>query len=321
MNGESVTLDRTDLEVLQALHIDARASFARIGEVLGLSDRTVARRYARLRDARVINLVGVVDASHLDGAEWIVRMLCRPGAAQQIAEALGRRDDTRWVALLSGGTEISASVQAWTAAERDNLILQRLQRTAPVVSITAHSVLHVFSNARHGFEGPATLTAEQIKALRPRYDYVESSRLTDADRPLIQALAADGRAPYAALAATTGWSESTVARRITALRATGLLRFDLDVNATALGYHAEARLWASVPPAHLAATGEALADQPEVAFCASTTGTSNLMASVVCRDNRHLHRYLTERLGALPQITGIEVAPVIRVVKRAGRRP
>jgi len=317
MERDSVTLDDIDRKLLHALHLDARASFARIGEVLGVSDRTVARRYARLRDSKVINLVGVVDPGRLGGAEWVVRIQCKPGSALQVAEALARRDDTRWVALLSGGTEISASLRAWSARERDELILQRLNRTAPVVSVTAHSVLNVFSTARHGFEGPRELTADQIAALRP--NHTDTATLTDADRPLLEALAVDGRAPYPALAAATGWSESTVARRIHALRAADLLRFDLDVNAAALGHHAEARLWASVPPAHLAATGAAVAAHPEVAFCAATTGPTNLLISAVCRDSRDLYRYLTERLGALPLIGEVQTAPVIRVVKRAGR--
>ncbi|MBP2328456.1 DNA-binding Lrp family transcriptional regulator [Kibdelosporangium banguiense] len=161
--------------------------------------------------------------------------------------------------------------------------------------------------------------ADQIAALQPKYD-ADTDALADADRPLLEAVAVDGRAPYPALAAATGWSESTVARRMHALRAADLLRFDLDVNAVALGYHAETRLWASVPPAHLAETGTAVAAHPEVAFCAATTGPTNLLISAVCRDNRDLYRYLTERLGTLPLIGEVQTAPVIRVVKRAGRQ-
>ena len=316
----AMEMDSVDHQLLQALHLDARASFARIGEVLGIADRTAARRYARLREHKVINLVGVVDPSRLDGAEWVVRMQCKPGSALEVAEALARRDGTRWVALLSGGTEISASLRAWSARERDELILQRLHRTSAVVSVTAHNVLHVFSDARHGFEGPGSLTPSQISALLPQYNVLDAD-LVDADRPLLEALALDGRAPYPALAAASGWSESTVSRRIHALRAAGLLRFDLDVNAAALGFHAEARLWASVPPAHLASTGAAVAAHPEVAFCAATTGPTNLLVSAVCRDSQDLYRYLTERIGALPQIHDVQTAPVIRTVKRAGRRP
>ncbi|MFD9700949.1 Lrp/AsnC family transcriptional regulator [Lentzea sp. NPDC059081] len=311
-------LDTLDRQLLQALHLDPRASFARIGEVLGVSDRTVARRYARLRDERVIHLVGMADPGHLGGAEQVLRLRCKPGPAGQVAEALARRDDTRWVALLSGGTEICASLRSWSARERDELVLERLPRTTAIVSASAHSVLNVFTTSRHGFEGPDPLTAEQVAALDPHLDPVEAG-LTDADRPLLDVLAANGRAPHPALAAATGWSESTAARRLAVLRAAGLVRFDLDVNAAALGHPTEARLWATVPPAHLAQAGATVAAHPQVTFCAATTGPANLLISVACRDDRDLYRYLTGRLGTVPGVGEVVTTPVVRVLKRAGR--
>jgi DNA-binding Lrp family transcriptional regulator len=84
---------------------------------------------------------------------------------------------------------------------------------------------------------------------------------------------------------------------------------------------AEAHLWTSVQPADLPETGAAVAAHPEVAFCAATTGPTNLLISAVCRDTRDLYRYLTERLGALSAIGEIQTAPVVRTVKRASRRP
>jgi DNA-binding Lrp family transcriptional regulator len=74
-----------------------------------------------------------------------------------------------------------------------------------------------------------------------------------------------------------------------------------------------------VPPAHLAATGEAVAGHPELTFCAATTGPANLLISVVCRDSRALYAYLTDRLGTPPAITQVQTAPVIRILKQAGR--
>ena len=49
----------------------------------------------------------------------------------------------------------------------------------------------------------------------------------------------------------------------------------------------------------------------------ATTGTSNLIASVLCRDDDALYRYLTERIASLDGVTALEVAPIIRTVKRA----
>ena len=68
----------------------------------------------------------------------------------------------------------------------------------------------------------------------------------------------------------------------------------------------------------LAEVGAAVAAHPEVAFVAATTGATNLVASVVCRDVRALYRYLTERLATLPAIRSIETTPIIRTLKGAG---
>jgi DNA-binding Lrp family transcriptional regulator len=50
---------------------------------------------------------------------------------------------------------------------------------------------------------------------------------------------------------------------------------------------------------------------------AATTGASNLSATVLCRDDNALYRYLTERIASLDGVNALEVTPVIRTVKRA----
>jgi DNA-binding Lrp family transcriptional regulator len=102
------------------------------------------------------------------------------------------------------------------------------------------------------------------------------------------------------------------------LYGSGVLFYDIDIPLQSLGFHTDARLWMSVRPADLAATGEALARHPEVSFAAATTGPANLMVAVTCRDDQALYRYLTERTGALEGGGYLETAPVIRTVKRAG---
>jgi hypothetical protein len=41
-------------------------------------------------------------------------------------------------------------------------------------------------------------------------------------------------------------------------------------------------------------------------------------AGAVFRDTRHLYAYLTGPLAALPGVTSVQTAPVIRTVKRTG---
>ncbi|MGW4405272.1 AsnC family transcriptional regulator [Nonomuraea sp. NPDC004702] len=320
---ENVTLDEVDRGLLHALQVDGRASFSRIAEVLGVSDQRVARRYRRLRSGGGIRVVGVVDRQRLGHQSWAIRLRCTPDAGASIAEALGRRPDTFWVHLLSGGTEISCGAIQRLDREREPLLLTKLARTNRVLAVSAHRTLHMFVGGRIGWAGLAALTADQVAHLRagrvyaPR-DTGEDVTLGPGDDALLAELSRDGRTGHADLAAATGWSESTVRRRMEQLCAAGALFFDMDVLPRLLDYRVEAQLWMSVPPADLDATGRALAEHPEVAFAGATTGPTNLAASVVCRDDTAFYRYLTDSLGALPAIRHIETAPIIRTIKRAG---
>jgi DNA-binding Lrp family transcriptional regulator len=130
-------------------------------------------------------------------------------------------------------------------------------------------------------------------------------------------LEVDGRAPYADLAAATGWSETTVRRRVDQLRDADALYLDLELDLPAFGYRSVTWLWLSVPPSQLAAVGDALAKFPEVAYAAATTGPANLAACAVCRSQEELYEFLTGKVGALPGVERVETAPVIRTLKQA----
>src|ERR1700712_5732376 len=95
--GESsrvdVVVDDLDRKILHALQISGRAPFSLIGEVIGVSEQTVARRYRRLRVAGVVRVVGVVDPAMMGQLDWMVRITCRPNAAMALGDALAARDD------------------------------------------------------------------------------------------------------------------------------------------------------------------------------------------------------------------------------------
>jgi len=312
--------DELDRRLAHALQVNGRASFSAIAEVLGVSDRTIARRYARLRSSGAVRVLGGIDPTAMGAVQWFLRVRCAPNASVAVAEALARRPDTSWVSLTSGGTEISCTVRTESEADSEALLLAKLPRTPRVEGVTAHSVMHAFYGGTDSLVAKlGSLDAEAIERLRPPpVPYRPGPvRLDDGDRKLLAALAADGRAEFEQLAAITGWSPTTVRRRMAELRERGVLYLDIDVDERLFGVGPRTLLWLSVAPAHLADTGAALAGHPEIAFAAATTGPTNLFASVVVADQRELYRYLTTRVAALPAITHIESAPVIRTVKRA----
>ena len=316
---EVTQLDAIDRQIVHILAIEPRASFRTIAAVTGISDQTAARRYRRLAESAGLRVLAVPDGSRLGWTEWFLRLQTTPGGADSIAEALARRPDTRWVHLASGGTEIICTLVARSEAQRDALLLRGLPGSRRVVQISAHSILHDFAPGPWR-EATRALSPAQLEMLpdRASSDLSAPSSLAPEDEPLLEQLARDGRASNAALAAAIHWHESTVRRRIEELCRSGLLFFEVDVDNRVLGLNVHALLWLSVEPARLKETGSALATHPEIPFAAATTGPTNLVASAVFRDTRHLYEYLTGELAALPGVTSVQTAPIIRTLKRTG---
>jgi DNA-binding Lrp family transcriptional regulator len=316
------TLDVLDRELLHALHIDARASLSRIAAVLGTSTQTAARRYHRLRSEAGLRIVGLADPQRAARQQWFVRLTATPRAAQEIARSLARRPDTSWVRLTSGGTEIVAIVQTTPGTpESHALLLRDVPRTSGVTAVSAHYLLHLYLGGPTAWRGRTdALTPEQQEALRPPPAAPERAvTLDDTDHRLLAALLRDGRASYTDLAAVTGWSASTVTRRVEELRGQGVLFFDLEVDDALLGITTSALLWMSVMPAHLDEVASELAGHPELAVVAATTGPANLLAQVLTPGPEALHHYLTTRLP-MTAITHIETAPVLRTLKAVAPR-
>ena len=317
---EVPVLDAVDRQIIHILTIEPRASFRTVADVAGISDQTAARRYRRLHETAGLRVLGMVDGSRLGWVDWFVRLQTTPGSADSIAEALARRPDTRWVRLASGGTEIVCTLQARTPEQRDALFLHGLPGSRRVVQISAHSILHNFNPGPWQGVSQALSAAQLAKlaglASPAQVPPAPLAPLAPQDEPLLAELARDGRASHAALAAAIHWHESTVRRRIDELRRAGLLYFDVDIDDRVFGINVHAMLWLSVEPARLAEAGQAIAAHREIPFAAATTGPTNLVASALFRDTRHLYEYLTGELAGLPGVSSVQTAPIIRTLKR-----
>jgi DNA-binding Lrp family transcriptional regulator len=313
-------IDELDRRIIHALYIDPRAPFSRLAEVLGSSEQTVSRRYRRLFDGRILRVVGQLDSQRLGQSDWAVRIRCAPGSAPTVAAKLARHPDTSWVQLTSGGTEIFSTIHPGDGEQRTPLLLSQLSVGRQVVDFEAYCLLHLFATGLSAPPGPSDLSRGEIAQLlppardRPSLDRPKA-KLQNSDWPLVQALADDGRATYRQLAARTHWHESTVRRRVEELIGSGVVFFDLDLASDAFGIRSQALLWMSVAPANLKEVGQTLASRPEFPFVAATTGSTNLVAALVCPDGRSLYEYLTGEMTALDGLIHLETVPVMQFVK------
>ena len=318
------TLDELDRKLLQALQLDGRAPFSRIAAALGVSDQTIARRYRRLRSSHNVRVLGMTDETRLGRFVWVLRLHCTPDAAEKLAEALARRPDTAYVALISGGTEVICAMRPRSNQERDELLLDRLQRTPRVIAVSAHCRLHTFYGGPVSWLNKANaLSPEQEAALRPPASEPGTAPVAvdDTDEALLLVLRRDGRATLAELQAASGLSEGAARRRLARLCASRVLYFGVQYIPELLGQHVAAMLWLTVSPAALSAVGRAMAEHREVNFAAAVTGQANIFASVHCRDTHELYTYLSGKIGALDGVQGIETALVLRHIKQLALEP
>ena len=72
---------------------------------------------------------------------------------------------------------------------------------------------------------------------------------------------------------------------------------DVDLAIEAIGFRSRAMLSMSTVPAKLDRVGRALADLPEVPFVAATTGSTNLVAAVLCHNDPSLYEFITGELA------------------------
>jgi DNA-binding Lrp family transcriptional regulator len=315
--------------LIHALLISPRAPFSQLAAVLGSSEQTVARRYRRLVEGRVIRVLGLRGPVG-EMEDWLVRARVRAGSAGPVAGALAAREDVAWVAIAAGGAEVDCRTRPRSPEQRDALLLERLPGASQVTELSAQAILHRYAGAGanewNAFDDP--LEAAQVRALEaergprregvltnPRHDGAE---LEPGDAALATALEEDGRASLATLAAATGDSPGRVRRRLEALLASGALYVDVEVATAALGFDVAAFLWIAVAPSHLVEAAERIAASRESAFVAAVSGAHNLYVGVVCRSASALYEFLTREVGALPRVTAVETVPVARRVKLAG---
>lgn len=317
---ETLKTDLLDRRLIQALAINGRASFRQLAAVLGASEQTIARRYRRLRESGAVRVVVLPDPTRFPH-HWLLRVQVQPAAAVAFSKAIARRSDVAWVELIAGGTEVTFMTRARTIRERDYLLLERLPAARQVVPVRALAILHRFRGGPEGdwrdLEDP--LDERQVAALAPR----RSSQVRPAvpgpeDATLLEALARDGRAGFAALAAESGDTEARIGRRVEALLAGGEVVVDVEVAAGLLGHRTGAWLWLTVAPSALQRVGDELAAHPEVPFAAAVSGSANLCVGISTADTGTLYRYLTDVLGKIEEVQSVEVTPILRSFKQAG---
>ncbi|MFD7256925.1 Lrp/AsnC family transcriptional regulator [Streptomyces sp. NPDC059874] len=327
MKSAISAMDDMDRALVHALQLAPRASWERLGPVLGARPDTLARRWERLTEAGEawISGIGLRTGGRPPHMAW-VEVICAAGTSPAVADTLV--DDAHALAVehSTGGRDLMVFVAVPDLHALYRYLSFRVQRVPGVVSTRSSVVTAVhYAPDRWRLDQltPAQtdrLTGRTGRTRRPPGGPASPAPLAGAsmseeERPLVLALAADARRSVASLAREFEMSESTVRRRLARLEAGHSLRFSSALASGLSGWPVAATVWAEVPEYEVADCAAAAAGLRETRTCMSVSGRWNFMISARLRTVEDLSRYTADLSRRLPGLRITDSAVSLHVRK------
>lgn len=101
-----VALDDVSKAIIAELQRDGRRPYAKIAEVVGLSEAAVRQRVQRLIDHGVMQIVAVTDPLELGFARQAMIGVSVEGPLEKVADALSEMDEIEYVVITAGGFDL-----------------------------------------------------------------------------------------------------------------------------------------------------------------------------------------------------------------------
>lgn len=312
-------VDEDDIELIDAIHLNPRAQFEHLGDALGVSSVTVARRWRRLVDN------GEAWVSSAPGRKMplpsaIVRLACEPSQTMRVASIISQWAHVTSVHITTGRFAMYALVVAADLDILHSVCLDELGAVEGVTALEVGAVVRLYGGAAWalGVLGPV-----QRGAVLPepqRSSSPESLReVTPEDQALFVALQHDGRAGFRQLARMLDSSEKVVKRRLERLVRDEKLTFRTDFSRLAAGWAAQLAFWARVPENEVDKVGSRIAAWPEVRVCAGLVSPGNLFFTMQIHQLEAVTAVLARLADTFPNVRIVERHPVVRSAKSWGR--
>ena len=141
--------------------------------------------------------------------------------------------------------------------------------------------------------------------------------LDDLDKAIIKCLQLDGRRPYAQIGRQLKVPEATVRQRAERLISRGVVQIVGVTDPLAMGFQQPALIGLKVNPGQLDEIADRIGALDEVTYLVITAGRFDMVCEVVCEDNDHLLRVLTERFAEIEGIRSTETLVELRFVKES----
>jgi Lrp/AsnC family transcriptional regulator, regulator for asnA, asnC and gidA len=143
----------------------------------------------------------------------------------------------------------------------------------------------------------------------------DEALLDPTDREIIRALQHNGRTSNTEIGRALGLTETTIRKRIARLVDDGLVHIVAVPTPAAVGVTLSAIIGISVNLGDLDAVSQAVSELAEVRYVGVSTGRYDIILEAFFNDSGHLLAFVSQQLGGLPGVSGVETSIILRVDK------
>ncbi|MET9497854.1 Lrp/AsnC family transcriptional regulator [Streptomyces sp. NPDC006552] len=311
-------LDELDLALIESLQLRPRASWARIGSVIGIDATTAARRWRRLHESGMAWMTAY-PAQHASVISY-VDLACAPDSLEALTRRIGSWGPVFSLERTTGEHQLFLGVAARDLPALDDFVSRRLGGLPGVRSVRSSICTQVHREGSGWLVHTLNERQRAHLADGDRHGRAQTKAGPfESDRRLLHALGADGRRGHAELARDCGLSDTTVRRRLRRMIGNGEVYFRCDLTQQLAGWPVIATFRVAAPGPGADAVARSLAALPETRLCSSVTGPDNLLLSVWLRSHADCPALEERILRRHPGLRISERSITLYSAKRMGR--
>lgn len=142
------------------------------------------------------------------------------------------------------------------------------------------------------------------------------AEIDELDLKILKLLEEDGRLTFMDIAKKLRLSESTIRKRVQALKENGVIkRFTVEIDPAKIGLNTVAIVGIDVDPPKLLEVSQKLCEFKEIRCVATSTGDHMIMTEIWTKDGRELTRLISEKIGPIEGVKKICPAIILEKLK------
>jgi Lrp/AsnC family transcriptional regulator for asnA, asnC and gidA len=142
------------------------------------------------------------------------------------------------------------------------------------------------------------------------------AEIDELDHKILKLLQGDARLPFLEIAKKLKVSESTIRKRVQALKEKGVIkRFTIEIDPAKIGLNTVAIVGIDVDPPKLLEVAQKLCEFKEIRCVATSTGDHMIMTEIWTEDGRELTRLISEKIGPIEGVKKICPAIILERLK------